>query len=478
MKKQYTFIVALLLAFMAAACTQDYKDWAEPQSNQQEEAVAGLSGTFTGGADAAIVMDNVASDSVEVLKLSSWTAPEGSTLAVKSLTADDIYPISFGVRVDQNTVMAPAAELASMVQTVYNSRASVVRNIKLTPVASAITPKGEALMLGGVEDVSITLKPQATPALDPDGYVLVGSFNQWSAAGALPFVKDASVSTLYTLTTEFTSTPNEFKVLPAAAVASGSIDWSMTSYGSTAESEGLSEGLLEWNNGRNFSFPAASRMKMTIDLADFRFTVKDDSAPTELFMTGSEYGWGNTWRPLVPVNDTKGSFWGLFYFSSGSEVKFAPQADWGNDFGFKGSTISQSSIDLAGLSDSGNLMVANAGWYIVYVSVIGNDHTIEFYSPNVFVYGDTNGGNWEAKDEWKFTVPADGSGEFVSPALVSSGEVRLCINLPNTDWWRTEFIILDGQIAFRGNGGDQTRVQAAAGQKVYLNFTTGTGRIQ
>ena len=40
------------------------------------------------------------------------------------------------------------------------------------------------------------------------------------------------------------------------------------------------------------------------------------------------------------------------------------------------------------------------------------------------------------------------------------------------------FIIFDGQIAYRGNGGDQAAVQGKTGQKVYLNFGNGTGRIE
>jgi len=38
-----------------------------------------------------------------------------------------------------------------------------------------------------------------------------------------------------------------------------------------------------------------------------------------------------------------------------------------------------------------------------------------------------------------------------------------------------EFIVLDGKIVYRGNGGDQERVSVSEGQKAYLNFTDGTG---
>ena len=46
------------------------------------------------------------------------------------------------------------------------------------------------------------------------------------------------------------------------------------------------------------------------------------------------------------------------------------------------------------------------------------------------------------------------------------------------DWWKTEFIVLDGKIVYRGNGNDQERVKVAEGQKAYLNFTAGTGSFK
>ena len=53
----------------------------------------------------------------------------------------------------------------------------------------------------------------------------------------------------------------------------------------------------------------------------------------------------------------------------------------------------------------------------------------------------------------------------------------MCVNL-GTDWWKTEFMVFDGKIAFRGNGGDQKRVSVTAGKRVYLNFKNNTGEIK
>ena len=106
------------------------------------------------------------------------------------------------------------------------------------------------------------------------------------------------------------------------------------------------------------------------------------------------------------------------------------KANWGNDFGFV-DAISQESKDLAGLSDEGgNLKVGIAGWYLVYVSVIGDDKVIEFEKPNVYLMGDTSYNGWDAQlvEQDLFTVPGTADGEFVSPAFLKDGAVRICVN--------------------------------------------------
>lgn len=216
------------------------------------------------------------------------------------------------------------------------------------------------------------------------------------------------------------------------------------------------------------------------DIAKVTFTNYYVPAVTDIFMTGSAYGWGGEWKQFIPVNDTEGAFWGIYYFNADDEVKFAPQADWKDDFGFVGTTISQESIDRAGLSNSGgNIKVGNAGWYLVYVSVLGKDKTVEFFEPNVYLIGDVSQGGWGVTEQGLFTVPTTADGEFVSPAFISAGQLRICVHfMEGIDWWRTEFIILEGKIAYRGNGGDQKRVEVEAGQKAYLKFSDNTGSIK
>lgn len=469
-----------LLTVGFTACNEDFKDWAEPQSNPQEDPTAQMTATFAAGKDADITMDNATMDSVEIVKLASTTAEDGSVISFKSLTLNDNYTLPFVTK--NGTVNVALAELDSVTQLAYNSRASIERDLKITVKAAATTPGGDGILLAG-NDVTIKLKPIATPTPDPTGYYVVGGFTGWDAKGALAMTQDAENKNLYTLETATTGTNQTFKFFPAAAIGS-EVDWAQA-LGSLKDGDPASESFVYWTVGEKqpgaIMVEEEGRIKITLDVTNFRYSVKDNSAPTEMYMTGSAYNWGGTWKAFTPVNDTKGSFWGIYYFSADDEVKFAPQADWGNDFGFA-ATISQESIDLAGLSDSGgNIKVGKAGWYLVYISVIGDDKAVDFYAPNVYLIGDTSNGGWNTMmgEQDLFTVPETADGAFISPAFIKDGEVRIAVHpKDNIDWWRTEFIILNGEIAYRGNGGDQERVQGKAGQKVSLKFSDNTGKIE
>jgi hypothetical protein len=94
----------------------------------------------------------------------------------------------------------------------------------------------------------------------------------------------------------------------------------------------------------------------------------------------------------------------------------------------------------------------------------------------VYGIGDCFGG-WSEAMSGALFANADGK---VSITVPTAGELRMyaASSIATSDWWTREFIILDGKIAYRGNGGEQTRVSVAAGAKVTLDFNTGTGVIE
>lgn len=239
----------------------------------------------------------------------------------------------------------------------------------------------------------------------------------------------------------------------------------------------------------------------TIELSKvyFTFSLPPVTAPEKLYLVGSfnKWSWDNALE-MIPVNGSPNIFWHLVYLDgegNSAGVKFNSDKAWNkNAAGFEKITINPASDNAADIINAnGNIGSSKPGWYLMIVecTVEGRDikYNVTFNKPNVYLQGVcTAAGGWDLIPDNLFSVPTTADGEFVSPAIgnaVSGGPsgsdpgVRICVKIPNADWWRAEFIVYDKKIAYRGNGGDQTpRVAGAVGQKVYLNFTKETGEIK
>ena len=217
--------------------------------------------------------------------------------------------------------------------------------------------------------------------------------------------------------------------------------------------------------------------------------------PENMYIIGNvagNWGWDGA-TVMIPVWGSPGKFWAMQYLGQtgdgdNAEIKFNTNKEWdGNEFGFDGATINANGTADPGASDSGgNVGISNPGWYIVVVTttIEGREfeYAVDFYPPYVQLQGETAGGNWDTTDEkYRFTVPQLSLGAdapFVSPPFTNTGEIRTSIKLPGHEWWHTEFMVFSGVFVPRGAGDDQERVTGNAGQKLYINFTTNTGKIE
>ena len=217
--------------------------------------------------------------------------------------------------------------------------------------------------------------------------------------------------------------------------------------------------------------------------------------PENMYIIGNVAGnwsWDGA-TAMIPVWGTPGKFWAMQYLGqtgdgANAEIKFNYAKAWdGNEFGFGQATINGSGTADPGASDAGgNIGIGNPGWYIVVVTTTINEReyefAVDFYPPHVYLQGNVAGGNWGTTDEaYRFAVPdlslgADAA--FVSPPFTNTGEIRASIQLPGHEWWHTEFLVFDGVFVPRGAGDDQDRVTGNAGQRLYINFTTYTGKIE
>lgn len=216
------------------------------------------------------------------------------------------------------------------------------------------------------------------------------------------------------------------------------------------------------------------------------FSLPDVKAPTELFVIGDFNGWSwDTAPAMVPVYGADGLFWRMVYINE-SGLKFNSAKSWdGGERGFNQITVQgDRAADI--VDGGGNIASSKPGWYlmIVQAEVQGRDivYTVTFQDPTVQLMGSVTGSWDEGRPEWNFSVPADKDGEFVSPAFASDSEgdggVRAFVKVPGHDWWHSEFMVFSDKIEYRGQGGDQARIEGSAGQKLHLNFSNDTGYIK
>lgn len=220
------------------------------------------------------------------------------------------------------------------------------------------------------------------------------------------------------------------------------------------------------------------------------FSLPPVNLPSHLYVVGSfcDWDWAKSFD-MVQVYGTDNTFWRLVYIDD-SGIKLNSAAEWnGSEVGYAGITVSG---DCAGdiIEKDGNIASKTPGWYLVIVttSVVNREihYDVQFNKPTIWLIGPAAGSTDYAEEAegWSFTVPTTKDGDFVSPAFAGSvpggdGDgVRMYVKIPGHDWWHSEFVVLSDKIAYRATGGDQARVAGSAGQKVYLNFSKGTGEIK
>ncbi len=220
------------------------------------------------------------------------------------------------------------------------------------------------------------------------------------------------------------------------------------------------------------------------------FSLPPVTTPSELNIVGSFCGWD--WGKsltMVQVNGADNIFWHMVYID-GQGIKFNQERSWDeNQIGYAGITVAGDLANEIVESESdGNIASNKPGWYLMIVTcgVEGRNVTynVEFNKPEVWLMGSCIGDtDWgELNPNALFTVPTTADGDFVSPAFTgvpaADQGVRAYVKIPGQDWWKSEFMVFDKKLIYRGNGGDQERVPGAIGQKLYINFGTETGDIK
>ena len=292
---------------------------------------------------------------------------------------------------------------------------------------------------------------------------VVGTINGWGAPDRIMYEKDGKF-----IYEDLEITANdEIKIRVNE-------DWAENRGGTFVE---LGQPFAVENNGGNVKVGRDAKVTVTYDPAaetitlDGEYSGEAPSLPEHMYMVGAAFGnwdWSSDGIvELTPVNGKAGQFWTIRYIEAESPFKFCPVREWSGDFTGLGE-------DSGYTVNGGNCIVAESGVYMIYVDTDNKKLAVE--RAQVYGIGDCFGGWNEGMADALFTE-AEGK---LTGTVKTDGELRLyaASAAATSDWWTREFIILDGKIAYRGNGGDQERVSVKAGAKVTLDFNAGTGVIE
>lgn len=250
------------------------------------------------------------------------------------------------------------------------------------------------------------------------------------------------------------------------------------------------------------------------------FALPDVEMPEQLFVMGdfTENNWEKA-VPTIPVNGATSIHWRIAWIN-GNGVMTSPvkgPANYADDY----ITVTYKSKTAGfAIDENGKITTDAEGWYLMVIeSKCDNDkRTMElsfsFETPEIWLIG-TSIANPDAvgldgtkgiyaKDDaangivancWnekvlrenfteyvKFETPTTMDGEFVSPPLTSAvdgdGGTRAYVKVKSYDWWKSEFFVFEKKIVYRGNGGDQERVNGYVDQRVRLKFSDDTGELK
>ena len=232
---------------------------------------------------------------------------------------------------------------------------------------------------------------------------------------------------------------------------------------------------------------------ITLNSVRASYHAPDAELPTNLFVIGSsiQNAW-NSWKEVPQAAGLKGNYFTVVYVPAGGQFKWSETEGIYRDYTNLRSVTDKANAGITcNTEDYNNIKVGNGGWYTLFFTgeitpdgkSINYDLTV--YPAEIYIFGTVNGGTWSFDDNWKLSTPADASGEWVSPAFTASGELRVSVKVPDVDWYRTEFTILNGKLFFGNptdnwatNFGSDYSVACSVGQKLYLNMDMNTGEVK
>lgn len=384
MKKLSLYISIALAGLFMGSCSEDFKDWADPQTNPQEDAIT-IPG-FTATAAQAIDFASVTTDSVNTFSLSSAALPEGFTLGNARI---ELTPqgVENATKTTVNTSLdgkGAVADLASVVESAYGKRPTA-RTFDAQVYVNAIK-EGQAVLIDAGK-INLVMTPKA-PFIDA-AYYLVGDMfttddvNGWNTISDKQKFKhsdkDVYEDPIFTITFETTKADQYWKIIPKANVDAGNTDASAAGVvGPKVDGEDSMTDSLTNVDAKAGKIAKAGKYKLTLNMMDYTYTFEEVKYDPFIYFIGTTDGWKSSDQKLALVDEAKGVYTGYVYVANpngaGLQFKFQRVAgSWDNEI--NAGTFNTFS-DAATTNENGNIGV-NAGEGVYYFDVNLGEGTIK-----------------------------------------------------------------------------------------------------
>ncbi|MBR5169576.1 MAG: DUF5115 domain-containing protein [Muribaculaceae bacterium] len=391
--KKFLYIAAMTL--LLASCTEDFKDWADPQSNPQGELV-----TFGTGSVASVGVIDLAEipEGEETVKVCDITAPASND---ESYTPEYLIylndkPFVLGLDGTMNV-----QELSDYVVSLFGQ----------APEVRELTARVKSTMTNGTTATSImsdefTVKViPATPKIST-AYYYVGTSNGWAPCDPTYQLTngggDVYTNPVFTVVVPATGEDNWFKIYSQETMDLGTDGfWNgdFIGYAVNGENE-LTGNFVEGANDQiayAFKIPAdirADKYRLSFDMLNRTFEIEpiiELGTPDLWYLVGSCIGngsWGNAADalgtalvPLYPAIDNYSILNYVGYFPAGQGFKLIhTPGNWDEQWGMTDGVLVKND------GGSSNIEVPEDGYYQITYDMEMDVLTITNYPGPVGIY--------------------------------------------------------------------------------------------
>lgn len=415
MKRKSLYALTGLVLLSMASCSDDYTDWASPQSSPQESAITipGFSSSYVGDASYVVDLSANESDSVKLFSLAVPALPEG--YAVENVRAelldDNQSKVTLNGDIDGRVA---ASELQDAVVNSYGKRPTA-RPFTVHVYANAVKD-GEAVHIDA-GSFKANVSPSAPYSIDEAYYLLGDMFaDGWTMSGKMQFAHSAGDvydNPVFTIVFRTTAANMKWQIVSQSNVDNGDLTLPSGLFGPAADgSDALSGSLANGNTTGVLTTP--SLYSMTINMWERTYTIEALNFAPYIYEIGANTGWATT-IPLAGVN-YDGTYRGFAYLDG--EFKFKPNADnWDGDWEKATGDAYSGTLTESG---SNNIDAPEAGFYMMDVNIVSMTYNLTRIN-SIGIIGDATPGGWDSDTEMTYSVD---EGCWVATLDLTDGEFK------------------------------------------------------